>query len=136
MTRVSTNHVRLLFVAVMTAVGLQAMSGQTYAQTTTSVTPAAAATTPTKAVTGAGLAVIGAALKGDLKALQALLGNGRDPDEANAKGRTALHIAAFFGNLRTARLLLAAGAEVNVVDSRQITPLILRDGQVVVVTGG
>jgi len=105
--------------------GLLSVPGWT--QTASSAASSTTATTASQVKTpaGAGLAVIGAALKGDLKALRVLLAQGRDPDEANAKGRTALHVAAFYGNLRTARLLLAAGADADAADTRQITPLML-----------
>ena len=52
-----------------------------------------------------------------------LLERGADPDVGNFSGRTALHLAARDGRAEHVRLLLAAGASVNVRDERGDTPL-------------
>jgi ankyrin repeat protein len=52
-----------------------------------------------------------------------LLARGADPDLANFKGRTALHLAARDGRAEHVELLLEAGVEVNARDERGETPL-------------
>ena len=54
-----------------------------------------------------------------------LLKHGADARARTNAGLTALHYAAFKGNLTTVRLLLDAGAPVNVVDDRGFTPLMM-----------
>jgi ankyrin repeat protein len=53
-----------------------------------------------------------------------LLGHGADPTAKNPRGETALHMAALVGEEASVRLLVAAGADVNAVDSNQkATPI-------------
>lgn len=55
--------------------------------------------------------------------LRRIAAHGVDVNEATAEGRTALHLAAAEGNVRTARALLELSADVNAVDERGYTPL-------------
>ena len=60
------------------------------------------------------LAIFAAAIQGDCAQLEALLAGNRSLVEAlSSDGWTPLHLAAFFGNIDAARLLLNKGAQVN-----------------------
>ena len=66
-----------------------------------------------RADTGGGPAVV-----------QALLEYGADPNARGPDGRAALHLAAQSGNLDLIAVLLAHGADANVVDEAGTTPLV------------
>jgi ankyrin repeat protein len=67
-----------------------------------------------------------AVMRGDRTAVQSLLKEGADIDGAQGDGSTALHWAAFNDDLETAKLLLAAGANVKVTTREGgITPLFM-----------
>jgi len=59
-----------------------------------------------------------AAFKGDLARIKALLGKGTDINVQDRVGRTALHLAALHERVDVVRILLEAGAEVDVTDLR------------------
>ena len=64
-----------------------------------------------------------AAEKNRLALAHLLLDHGANVRLADKHGRTALHVAALYGDLDAARLLLARGADVNARDSEGHTPL-------------
>jgi hypothetical protein len=65
-----------------------------------------------------------AAVEGKTDALTALLSEPHaDADASDNNGRTALHLAAFAGQLEAARLLIQHGACLDAVDQQQTTPL-------------
>jgi uncharacterized protein len=64
-----------------------------------------------------------AALANDADAVSALLTQGADPNAPERLGFTALHFAAQEGALAAAEILLAAGAQVDAVNSYGSTPL-------------
>lgn len=67
-----------------------------------------------------------AAMRGDRAVVQSLLKQGADIDGAQGDGSTALHWAAFNDDLETAKILLAAGANVKVTTREgAITPLFM-----------
>src|SRR5580704_11473262 len=67
-----------------------------------------------------------AAMRGDRNAVTTLLKEGADIDGAQGDGSTALHWAAFNDDLETAKLLLAAGANVQATTREgAITPLFM-----------
>ncbi len=67
-----------------------------------------------------------AAMRGDRTAVTSLLKEGVDIDGAQGDGSTALHWAAFNDDLETAKMLLAAGANVKVTTREgAITPLFM-----------
>jgi len=57
--------------------------------------------------------------------VQGLLGAGADPNQADNKQQTPLHIAVTAGNVLAVKLLLANKAEVNAQDDQGRTPLLL-----------
>ena len=59
----------------------------------------------------------------DADTVTQLLALGLSPDAANGIGQTSLHVAAIWGNLAVARVLLDAGASVNAVNQFGATPL-------------
>ena len=59
----------------------------------------------------------------DAETVTQLLAQGLSPDAANGIGQTSLHVASIWGNLAVARVLLDAGASVNVVNQFGATPL-------------
>ena len=72
-----------------------------------------------------GLSPFEAAIVGDTVVVKRKLDSGFELDDASDDGYTALHLAAYFGRLEVARLLLERGADPNAVaqnDSR-VTPL-------------
>lgn len=60
----------------------------------------------------------------DVAVLRALLDHGVDVDSPDEEGTTLLAWAAVAGKLEAAKLLLARGAKVNVVDKKGMTPLL------------
>lgn len=62
---------------------------------------------------------------GDLPTLKALLGAGADVDEAQGRGQTHLHMAAFTGQIPVVRALLAGGADANAVGDDGISAIYL-----------
>ena len=80
--------------------------------------------------------VVDAARQGDFSAVQALIEQQQvDVNEAQPDGATALHWAAYRGDLQTARLLISAEADVNAANDYGATPLWLaaQDGNVAIV---
>ena len=72
-----------------------------------------------------GLDIFEAAAAGKLSRVRKLLDEGAAVDDRAADGFTALHLAAFFGRLDVARLLLERGADPNAPSTGQmrVTPL-------------
>jgi uncharacterized protein len=78
------------------------------------------------AATPYGLDIFDAAATGNVEAVRALLASDRAAvDDHGPDGYTALHLAAFFGHLEVARLLLGRGADPNAValNESRATPL-------------
>jgi uncharacterized protein len=69
--------------------------------------------------------LVDAAARGDFNAVRALIGQGRDVNDARADGMTALHAAVHADRLDIADALLRAGANASVKDRYGITPLYL-----------
>ena len=67
--------------------------------------------------------VAGAAFKGDLGVVQALIEHGADIEGAAADGRTALMMAAMFNRTEIVDYLLAKGADPRAQDAQGITAL-------------
>jgi len=67
--------------------------------------------------------LIDAAKFNDLEAVEDFLDVGKDPNEADGQGRTALHYAAGTGNEEILGLLAAGGADLGVVDAKGNTAL-------------
>jgi ankyrin repeat protein len=74
---------------------------------------------------GAELDVFAAAAIGRVDALKSAVGDARNVGRHAYDGWTPLHLAAFFGQIDAARLLLEAGADVNAVSQNSLanTPL-------------
>jgi ankyrin repeat protein len=74
---------------------------------------------------GAELDVFAAAATGRIDALRSAIGDQQNVARHAYDGWTPLHLAAFFGQLEAARLLLDAGADVNAVSQNSLanTPL-------------
>jgi len=73
-----------------------------------------------------GLSVFDAAVIGNVKVARTLLSSDRaSVDDRGPDGYTALHLAAYFGQLEMARLLLGRGADPNAValNESRVTPL-------------
>jgi ankyrin repeat protein len=73
-----------------------------------------------------GLDIFGAAAVGNVKVVRSLLSSDRaSVDDHGPDGYTALHFAAYFGQLEVARLLLGRGADPNAVamNESRVTPL-------------
>ena len=67
--------------------------------------------------------ILKAAKDNDVKTMLALLQAGGDATEGNAIGQTALHIAAIWGNIQVAAVLLrVGGADVNATNQFGLTP--------------
>jgi ankyrin repeat protein len=63
-------------------------------------------------------------IKGDVEGTQVLLDHGADPTLRNIEGGTPLHDASLSGNAKVVELLLARGAEINSLNTRDhSTPL-------------
>ena len=75
------------------------------------------------------LPLVEAARTADAGAVQALLERNVDVDGAETDGTTALHWAAYRGQVETARLLLGAGADVEAANRYGVTPLALAAGR-------
>jgi ankyrin repeat protein len=72
---------------------------------------------PSSTEVGAYTGLLAAAAGGDLAALETGLNNGANPDVRDAYGRTPLHVAAYTGQHEVMRLLVAAGADPNALES-------------------
>ena len=66
-----------------------------------------------------------AALGGHVDVVKLLLEAGADYRSLNNCGQSALHGAAWAGSVACIRALMAAGANVNAVDARKYTPLLM-----------
>lgn len=77
-----------------------------------------------KADDSAGAELIHAAERGDAARVEALLSTGLAVDMRDADGRTLLLLAVRADEIATARLLVAAGADVNAVDRIDDTPFL------------
>ncbi|MYD88714.1 MAG: ankyrin repeat domain-containing protein, partial [Acidobacteria bacterium] len=75
------------------------------------------------------LPLVEAARAADADAVRALLERNVDVDGAETDGTTALHWAAYRGQVETARLLLGAGADVEAANRYGVTPLALAAGR-------
>lgn len=64
-----------------------------------------------------------AASSGDVDELKKLLKDGADKNEKDGEGRTALHFACGYGEIKCAEALLDAGADINAVDKNKNTAL-------------
>ena len=69
--------------------------------------------------------LISAVREGDIEALQSLLNEKVDVNEARADGSTALSWAVYRDDIKKVELLLRAGADANLATDYSITPLIL-----------
>ena len=69
-------------------------------------------------------ALLDAARKGDLKQIQKLLDSGKDINQRDKTGFTALHWAAMTNKIEVAKFLIKKGADVNIRDSKMnMSPL-------------
>ena len=68
-----------------------------------------------------GASIIRATSNGDVDAVRALLADGADVDQRGRGGHTALMVAAIFGHVEIARVLLGAEANVNLKDNLGLT---------------
>src|SRR5206468_999317 len=75
--------------------------------------------------TGMNGSIVGAVKSGDLSSLRKALGQHTDPNEAEADGTCALHLAVNAGRLDLVGALIAAGANVNAKNTFGLTPLAL-----------
>jgi ankyrin repeat protein len=62
---------------------------------------------------------------GSVVAAEAALRDGADLEHRDGRGRTALLLAATYDRVRTARMLVARGADVNALDDRSDTPFLV-----------
>ena len=72
-----------------------------------------------------GPVVSDAAERGQKDAVRSLLDGGSDPNAAQVDGMTALHWAAYYDDIETARLLIESGADAAVLNRYGISPLVL-----------
>ena len=70
-----------------------------------------------------GQALIFAASKGDAAEVRALISDGANPDYGDYDRRTAMHLAACEGHTEVLQVLIELGANVNVVDRWECTPI-------------
>ena len=73
-----------------------------------------------------GKELLGAAHRDDVRAIQAIVAAGCDPNWGNVLGQTALHIAGIWGNASAMKQLVACGANVNSTNGDRLgrqTPL-------------
>ena len=77
------------------------------------------------AATQDGLGLFEAATVGDVAVVRRKLGEGAEVEDRTDDGYTLLHLAAYFGRLEVARLLLERGADPNAVahNESRVTPL-------------
>jgi ankyrin repeat protein len=68
-------------------------------------------------------AVADAAMAGDLAAVQNLIAQSTNVNARQGDGATALHWAAYLGNVEMAQVLIDAGADVRVANRNGSTPL-------------
>src|SRR5579871_2474387 len=61
--------------------------------------------------------------KNDAKNVELLIKKGVDVNAINIQGETALHWAAFLGNIEVIKCLVEAGAHINPQESRNLNPL-------------
>ena len=73
--------------------------------------------------------IVDAARAEDAAAVRALIGQQVDVNAPAVDGTTALHWAAYQGDVETARLLLAAGARTGAANRYGVTPLALAAGR-------
>ena len=87
-------------------------------------------TTPLMVAAGLGQVPAETRVTGDgaLDAVRLVLELGADVNEVNVRGRSALHGAAHIRSDAIVQLLVDRGALVNVVDDRDITPLMIAEG--------
>ena len=64
-----------------------------------------------------------AAKDNDVDALEALMQQGEDLNQANSFGQTALHICAIWGNTQAARFLLNCGSNADAQNDHGMSPL-------------
>merc|ERR1719428_910637 len=69
-----------------------------------------------------------AVMKNDVGAIENLLADGKDPNEADEDGRTALHFAAGAGHEKMVAKLIEAGAETEIADTQGTTALYFAAG--------
>ena len=69
--------------------------------------------------------LVDAASRGDAAEVRRLLDDGADANERDASGRTAVTAAALGDHVEVARLLIAAGADVDLQDSDRNNPLLV-----------
>lgn len=78
--------------------------------------------------TAAGADLVSAAEAGDAAAVRAELGNGANVNASDSEGTTALHWAAYLGNLDMAQALVAAGADASAQNAYRVQPISLACG--------
>ena len=93
------------------------VTGMTKATAIVAVNPGIAPTGPGEAEIAAYDALFRAVVQGDDAALARALADGADTDRRDGYGRSALHVAAYFGNHGAMRRLVAAGAEPNALEN-------------------
>ena len=69
--------------------------------------------------------LVDAASRGDAAEVRRLLDDGADANERDASGRTAVTAAALGDHVEVARVLIAAGADVDLQDADRNNPLLV-----------
>ncbi len=64
-----------------------------------------------------------ATAQNDAASVQQMVGTGNSPNQTDEEGRTGLHICAMNGNMQIARILVKAGAKLDLPDRLGNTPL-------------